>query len=218
MVKKLKHNPLPETLFLSQAVLWIAVDECPLNDQAGDGYNSSKSISVSHPLLRIDFMDEREKERAYKIEKARDMLLYLLKNGELIAEAKSVNGKEYSAISQSIWNDSEIDWDNNCIEDKPENSDIRVKMVDLSELFTSDDEAAVRHIPSYTTPYLDLMLKAIVDLNISPTYQPTKEIIISYLKEQMPELSANLANYMATFIRLPDAQKGGYWKPPVDNS
>ena len=217
MVKTLKHVSHLEYLTLSQSVLWVAFDELPQSDTKSV-HQSSKSISINHPLLRIDFMDEPEKERAYKIEKARDMLLYLLKNGQLVVEARSQDKEEYSSMPQSIWNDCEIDWDDNCIEDKPEFSEIRVKMLDLSSLFTSDDETAVRNIPSYTTPYLDLMLKAIVDLNISPTYQPTKEVIVSYLKEQMPELSANLANYMATFIRLPDAQKGGYWKPTVGSS
>lgn len=216
-MKKLSHKPCYEFLFLPQSVLWLAFDELPLSNQV-NGSQSRNTISINHPLLRIDFMSEQEKERAYKIEKACDMLLYLLKNGQLIAEAKSMNGDDYRPIAQSIWCDSEVDWDENCIEDKPEYSDIRVKMVDLERLLTSEDETALRRVPSYTTPYLDLMLKAIVDLNISSTYQPTKEVIISYLKEQMPELSANLANYMATFIRLPDAQKGGYWKPPADNS
>ena len=217
MEKKLKTSISPDYISLSSAVLWVAFDELPLSDTK-NVCQSSKSISINHPLLRIDFIDEPEKERAYKIEKARDMLLYLLKNGQLVVEARSQDKVEYSSMPQSIWNDCEIDWDDNCIEGRSEYTDIRVKMSDLSRLFTSDDETAVRNIPSYTTPYLDLMLKAIVDLNISPTYQPTKEVIVSYLKEQMPELSANLANYMATFIRLPDAQKGGYWKPTADNS
>ena len=217
MQKKLKTSLSPDYISLSSSVLWVAFDELPHSD-IKSVCQSSKSISINHPLLRIDFMGEPEKERAYKIEKARDMLLYLLKNGQLVVEARSQGREEYSSIPQSIWNDCEIDWDDNCIEDKPEYIDIRIKTSDLSSLFTTDDETAVRNIPNYTTPYLDLMLKAIVDLNISPTYQPTKEVIISYLKEQMPELSANLANYMATFIRLPDAQKGGYWKPTADNS
>lgn len=217
MQKKLKTSISPDYISLSSTVLWVAFDELPLSDTK-NVCQSSKSISINHPLLRIDFIDEPEKERAYKIEKARDMLLYLLKNGQLVVEARSQDKVEYSSIPQSIWNDCEIDWDDNCIEDMPEYTDIRIRMSNLSSLFTSHDETAVRQIPYYTTPYLDLMLKAIVDLNISPTYQPTKEVIVSYLKEQMPELSANLANYMATFIRLPDAQKGGYWKPTVDNS
>ena len=217
MQKKLKTSISPDYISLSSTVLWVAFDELPLSDTK-NVCQSSKSISINHPLLRIDFIDEPEKERAYKIEKARDMLLYLLKNGQLVVEARSQDKVEYSSIPQSIWNDCEIDWDDNCIEDMPEYTDIRIRMSNLSSLFTSHDETAVRQIHYYTTPYLDLMLKAIVDLNISPTYQPTKEVIVSYLKEQMPELSANLANYMATFIRLPDAQKGGYWKPTVDNS
>ena len=217
MQKKLKTSLSPDYISLSSSVLWVAFDELPHSDTKSIS-QSSKSISINHPLLRIDFMDEKEKERAYKIEKARDMLLYLLKNGQLVVEARSQDREKYSSMSQSIWDDCDIDWDDNCIEGMPEYIDIRVKMLDLSSLFTTDDETAVRNIPSYTTPYLDLMLKAIVDLNISPTYQPTKEVIVSYLREQMPELSANLANYMATFIRLPDAQKGGYWKPTAENS
>jgi hypothetical protein len=51
----------------------------PLSQEV-KGDQMSKVITINHPLLRIDFMDELEKEPASEIEKARDMLLCLLKN------------------------------------------------------------------------------------------------------------------------------------------
>lgn len=64
----------------------------------------------------------------------------------------------------------------------------------------------------YTTPYLELMLRAIDDLNISKENQPVKESIVDWFKEQDVNLSDREAEYMSTFVRLPNMKKGGRWR------
>ena len=61
-----------------------------------------------------------------------------------------------------------------------------------------------------TTPYLDLMRRAIVELRISAR-QPKKEIVVAWFREQTIDrqpLSENFARHLATFVRLPESQRG----------
>lgn len=64
----------------------------------------------------------------------------------------------------------------------------------------------------YTTPYLDLMQAAIAQFGISAEHQEKKECLVDWFVQQQIEgesLSKNLADAMATLIRLPSAQRGG---------
>jgi len=64
----------------------------------------------------------------------------------------------------------------------------------------------------YTTPYLDLMQTAIARFGISAQSQEKKECLSDWFVEQRVEgepLSRNLADAMATLVRLPSAQRGG---------
>lgn len=77
-----------------------------------------------------------------------------------------------------------------------------------------DVPAAVceRDAPAYTTPYLDLMQAAISRFGLTADCQSKKENLSDWFFEQTVEgepISRNLANAMATLIRLPSAQRGG---------
>jgi hypothetical protein len=64
----------------------------------------------------------------------------------------------------------------------------------------------------YTTPYLDLMQRAIDELRISATSQPKKETVVAWFREQTVDhqpISDNFARHLATFVRLPESQRGG---------
>ena len=64
----------------------------------------------------------------------------------------------------------------------------------------------------YTTPYLELMQAAIARFGLSAACQSKKENLSEWFHEQQIEgepISRNLANAMATLIRLPAAQRGG---------
>jgi hypothetical protein len=68
------------------------------------------------------------------------------------------------------------------------------------------------HIQSggYTTPYIDLIFKAIRELNISAENQPLKKHIVEWLLQQNPDLSERETSMIATILRLPEMKKGGY--------
>ena len=66
--------------------------------------------------------------------------------------------------------------------------------------------------PAYTTPYLDLMQAAIAHFRIAAGRQEKKESLVAWFLSQRIEgepVSKNLAEAMATLIRLPGAQRGG---------
>lgn len=64
----------------------------------------------------------------------------------------------------------------------------------------------------YTTPYLDLMQAAILRFGITAERQEKKESLVAWFRAQHVEgvqVSKNLAESMATLVRLPAAQRGG---------
>jgi hypothetical protein len=64
----------------------------------------------------------------------------------------------------------------------------------------------------YTTPYLDVMQAAISQFGITAARQEKKEFLSDWFFEQQVDgepVSRNLADAMATLIRLPSAQRGG---------
>jgi len=65
---------------------------------------------------------------------------------------------------------------------------------------------------TYTTPYMDLMQAAIQQYGLSATHQDKKESLVAWFVEQEVDgelVSRNLAEAMATLIRLPQSQRGG---------
>lgn len=66
--------------------------------------------------------------------------------------------------------------------------------------------------PSYTTPYLELMQAAIRYFGLTYQRQEKKEVLSDWFRTQRIDgdpVSKNLADAMATLIRLPSAQRGG---------
>lgn len=64
----------------------------------------------------------------------------------------------------------------------------------------------------YTTPYLELMYTAIRVHGITAEHQSKKDLLVDwYMKQKVDDelLSNNLADSMATLIRLPQSQRGG---------
>ena len=65
---------------------------------------------------------------------------------------------------------------------------------------------------TYTTPYLDLMQAAIAHFGLTAENQDKKDCLLDWFLTQQVEgepVSRNLADAMATLIRLPSAQRGG---------
>jgi len=69
--------------------------------------------------------------------------------------------------------------------------------------------------PDYTTPYIELMKQAIVELKITKDNQPKVETeLVPWFGERLKPIEGkqtvnNKAKLMATFVRLPEAQSGG---------
>jgi hypothetical protein len=66
--------------------------------------------------------------------------------------------------------------------------------------------------PSYSTPYLHLMQDAIRHFGLTELHQEKKDVLSDWFRTQKIDgepVSKNLADAMATLIRLPSAQRGG---------
>lgn len=64
----------------------------------------------------------------------------------------------------------------------------------------------------YTTPYLELMKAAIAEFNLTAERQCKKENLSDWFLQKTVEgepLSRNMADAMATLVRMPSAQRGG---------
>lgn len=75
------------------------------------------------------------------------------------------------------------------------------------EATTSDREPT-----TYTMPYLQLMREAIEHFGLTALRQEKREVLLDWFRTQQIEgepVSKNLADSMATLIRLPSAQRGG---------
>ncbi len=55
------------------------------------------------------------------------------------------------------------------------------------------------------------MQEAISHFNITESWQPRKIDLIEWFKTKSPNISENIIKFMATMIRLPEMQKGGYF-------
>lgn len=76
--------------------------------------------------------------------------------------------------------------------------------------------APTRLKTEYATLYMNLMQQVIEALSISTSHQPAKETIVDWLRRADPSLSGRLASSMATLVRMPEMQKGGYYKGKGD--
>lgn len=70
---------------------------------------------------------------------------------------------------------------------------------------------------SYTTPYIELMHEAIHQFEIDPDNQPIKETLVEWFLERQiagQKVSRATAEYLASFVRLPESRTGGNrpWK------
>lgn len=95
--------------------------------------------------------------------------------------------------------------------------DIRVARFLVKAIWPDYLPEVVRPAPGtdaapYTTPYLLLMQAAVAQFGITAENQGKKECLVDWFLEQQIEgepVSRNLADAMATLIRLPSAQRGG---------
>jgi hypothetical protein len=114
-----------------------------------------------------------------------------------------IDGKEFTDILLVL---------DDCIEHVGEDVRAHAKDAQASNGKSQDTPEA-----RYTTPYIDLMWKAIDHFNISEENQPIKETLVEWFLSQKisdQDISRATAEYMASFIRLPTSRLGGNrpWK------
>jgi hypothetical protein len=163
---------------------------------------------------------------------ARSELFIALRDGDLHAKGRlsTLRRESYSTgfsaweyhsgyhepISPMQWRGGRVDYDNQLEYADGQFIDIRIPRFMVLAIWPElpaemPDQSSETDFP-YTTPYLDLMQAAIRIFGISALHQDKKEAIVAWLLEREIEgepLSRNLAEAMATLIRLPSAQRGG---------
>jgi hypothetical protein len=107
-----------------------------------------------------------------------------------------------------------------------EYTDIRLVFDDCRDQLAEDiaahaDENAANDSETlgfeYSTPYIDLMWRAIDEFKISAENQPIKDNLVEWFLDQEiagQKISQVTANYLASFVRLPESRTGGNrpWK------
>jgi len=83
--------------------------------------------------------------------------------------------------------------------------------------FWDDSDPKIDKLPDYIPPYLAFMLKAAAALQLSADERRLKKEIEPWLQEHWPPEFGDVSkakekiSYMATFLRQPEDQKGGYF-------
>ena len=128
------------------------------------------------------------------------------------------HSSQHSRIPIEAWQEGRYDWRSNSLE-LPNGHYVEIQLmkivVDAFWPLPSDEDAADPKSPrqlAYTTPYLQLMLQAVEEFRIGTGGRPKKEVLVNWFKERHvagQRVSAIMANYLATFIRQPETQRGG---------
>ena len=83
----------------------------------------------------------------------------------------------------------------------------------------ADDDTTDSNV--YTPPFLDFMIRATQELGLDAKTKVSKELIEEWLRNNWPanlgKKSTRKVETMATLLRQPEDQKGGYFKPHRDN-
>lgn len=150
----------------------------------------------------LKYKDRAKRLMAYVLDahKAHDLKLYNFDDSLFEVEQKDIEEKRLKSFYSSKVKPKEfVSW-------------LRGLALDIPILEGEVKEMVSNHIQAggYTTPYIDLMIKAIQDLKISKGNQPPIKNIQEWLGQQNPELSEREKSYMATFLRHPEMKKGGY--------
>ena len=163
---------------------------------------------------------------------AREELLVALRDGDLIAQGRytktrtgwpkgmdtgfGMHSGYHSSIRPEEWREGQYRYDRLTAKDW-EFIDIRMPRFLVKVIWPDHIPETVAAEPNtedkpYTTPYLELMKAAIAEFNLTAERQWKKENLSDWFLQHEVEgepLSRNLADAMATLVRMPSAQRGG---------
>ena len=163
---------------------------------------------------------------------AKEEILVALRDGDLIAQGRytetrtgwanamnsgfGMHSGYHSSIRPEEWREGQYRYDRLTAKDW-EFIDIRMPRFLVKAIWPDDISKTVATVPNihdtpYTTPYLELMKAAIAQFNLTAEQQSKKENLSDWFFQKEVDgepLSRNLADAMATLVRLPSAQRGG---------
>lgn len=119
---------------------------------------------------------------------------------------------QQQAISPAHWREGRLGFLNNLEFRDGEFIDIRMPRLMVTAIWPDAARGFADAGSPYTTPYLELMEAAIGSFGMSGSVQVKKETLVTWFLQQEIDgepVSDNLANAMATLIRLPSSQRGG---------
>ena len=130
-----------------------------------------------------------------------------------------MHSSRHTAIPIEAWHEGRYDWRNDTLEVADgQYVDIQLLKIlvealwpDLDKPMSMSPTRTPQHA-AYTTPYLQLMLQAIDNFQIGASNRPKKDVLVEWFRNRTvggQPVSAIMANYLATFIRQPETQKGG---------
>ena len=192
-------------------------------------------VVMGDETIRIAARPPAEETRRYPSEQSVDGLLMALRDGYVRATGRRsttrrqgcadghdvwrLHATDPTLITTDEWRAGEFDADA-LVLTGPSWQYIHIQVPDFMgraiwpDWPGSDAVPGVPHLaaPAYTTPYLELMHEAIRNFGLTALRQEKKEVLSDWFRTQRVEgepLSKNLADAMATLIRLPSAQRGG---------
>lgn len=110
----------------------------------------------------------------------------------------------------TIINQAENNWFGLYDTDVTAYEDIEVNFQELKRCFSKKEN--IKPKSSYNPFYMQLICKIIDKFGITNNNQPPKQAILEWLQENHPNLSQRDKEALATFVRLPEMKKGGFYK------
>lgn len=210
-----------------------------LLDYVAHGTSDHKAIEAKyHSSAESEYAEELAFERIFNLLREGKIRGTGRASAEKKGTAKRWQGQQYrnhskkrTYVEPEFWADfifQHISYYRTARNPEKEYTDIKLVLDDCREHLAAeiqahnegqlDDEAAKSVATSeYTTPYIELMWKAIDEFQITKDRQPVKKTLVEWFVSQDVEgqrVSAAAAEYLATFVRLPSSQSGGNrpWK------
>lgn len=168
--------------------------------------------------------EQERRERAYR--QALQELLIALRDGDLHATGRvstNHNGSyqsgdngwllhsgHHSYILPNDWHGGLDRSDSRLTTNESQYIDIRVLRFAVLAIWPEVENPPPA--TDYRTPYMDLLERAITEFGLTEANQSKKECLLDWFKQQEVEgetISNNLADAMATLVRLPASQRGG---------
>lgn len=164
------------------------------------GHKSLAPESKKADFLRYKSRAKRLTDYALDAHKAHDLKLYGFDDHAVDADQKDIEEKRLQSFYASKVKPRDfLDW-------------LHGLGLDIPILQGKPDDTLDAQITAggYSTPYIDLMMQAIRELNVSKDNQPPVKHIREWLEKQNIDLSKREKDYLATFLRLPAMKKGGF--------